>query len=196
MSKWTDEKVSLLKDLWAKGMSADLIANRMGSGLTRCAVLGKVNRLGLSNRATTQRSKAKSCRRGAKQAKANGKGWQSPAKAKPLGGTNGAPRLQYGKPAAVRALDAEPLPATEELIIPLEERKTIQTLTECSCRWPIGDPQAAEFHFCGKNKVTGLPYCEFHARRAYQPVQPRRPRSVDPTVPRLRAPQREQEDVI
>jgi GcrA cell cycle regulator len=56
----------------------------------------------------------------------------------------------------------------------MNERKYIQTLTECSCRWPIGDPQAADFHFCGKNKVPGLPYCEFHARRAFQPPQTRR----------------------
>ena len=30
------------------------------------------------------------------------------------------------------------------------------------------------FHFCGKKKVAGLPYCEVHARRAFQPPQPRR----------------------
>ncbi len=66
------------------------------------------------------------------------------------------------------------MPAVEEIVIPLAERKTIQTLVECSCRWPIGDPQASDFHFCGKNKVPGLPYCEFHARRAFQPPQARR----------------------
>ena len=32
----------------------------------------------------------------------------------------------------------------------------------------------ADFHFCGRKKVTGLPYCDFHARRAFQPPQPRR----------------------
>jgi GcrA cell cycle regulator len=62
----------------------------------------------------------------------------------------------------------------EELVIPGNERKYIQTLTECCCRWPIGDPQTPEFHFCGKKKVPGLPYCEFHARRAFQPPQARR----------------------
>ena len=81
-----------------------------------------------------------------------------------------------GNPA-FRALYQETdayIPAVEEIVIPLAERKTIQTLVECSCRWPIGDPQAADFHFCGKNKVPGLPYCEFHARRAFQPPQTRR----------------------
>ena len=71
--------------------------------------------------------------------------------------------------------DTEPYtPPAEELVIPLNERKYIQTLTETCCRWPIGDPQQADFHFCGKNKVAGLPYCEVHARRAFQPPQPRR----------------------
>lgn len=41
------------------------------------------------------------------------------------------------------------------------------------CRWPIGDPQGADFHFCGKQKVDGHPYCEFHVRRANQPTRPR-----------------------
>jgi GcrA cell cycle regulator len=63
------------------------------------------------------------------------------------------------------------------------ERKYIQTLTESCCRWPIGDPQQQDFHFCGKKKVMGLPYCEFHARRAFQPPQPRRrDRDIAPMV--------------
>jgi GcrA cell cycle regulator len=87
------------------------------------------------------------------------------------------PRFATVGNTALRALyqDAEPFVAPmEELDIPMAERKSIQTLDECSCRWPIGDPQDAGFHFCGKNKVAGLPYCEFHARRAFQPPQARR----------------------
>jgi len=66
------------------------------------------------------------------------------------------------------------VPPAEELVIPVNERKYIQTLTESCCRWPIGDPQQPEFHFCGKTKIPGLPYCEVHARRAFQPPQARR----------------------
>jgi GcrA cell cycle regulator len=82
--------------------------------------------------------------------------------------------------------DTEPYaPPAEELVIPPAERKYIQTLTETCCRWPIGDPQHSDFHFCGKKKITGLPYCDVHARRAFQPPQPRRrDREVfTPTVP-------------
>ena len=52
---WTDERVELLKKLWADGLSASQIAGRLG-GVTRNAVIGKVHRLGLSGRATSSRS--------------------------------------------------------------------------------------------------------------------------------------------
>ena len=84
---------------------------------------------------------------------------------------------QIGNPA-LRNLyqgDAEPfVPSAEELDIPVGERKTLQDLTESNCRWPIGDPQHEDFHFCNRNKVPGLPYCEFHAKRAFQPPQAKR----------------------
>ena len=167
---WTDERVELLKKLWGEGLSASQIAGRLGS-VTRNAVIGKVHRLGLSGRATTSRLKSHRPRARIANAK------RGPAVKSRF--------AQIGNPA-LRALyqpDAEPyVPPAEELEIPLAERKTIQTLVECSCRWPIGDPQMADFHFCGKNKVPGLPYCEFHARRAFQPPQARR-RDRDVMVP-------------
>ena len=46
---WTDERVETLKKMWADGQSASQIAKELG-GVTRNAVIGKVHRLGLSNR--------------------------------------------------------------------------------------------------------------------------------------------------
>lgn len=157
---WTDERVEALKKLWAEGLSASQIAGRIG-GVTRNAVIGKVHRLGLSGRATTIRVKSHRIRKNGLAAKRLAK-----------------PRFaQIGNPS-VRALyqpDAEPfVPAIEEIDIPLAERKSIVTLTECSCRWPIGDPQLPDFHFCNRTKMTGLPYCEAHSRRAFQPPQARK----------------------
>lgn len=175
---WTDERVELLKKLWTEGLSASQIAGRLGS-VTRNAVIGKVHRLGLSGRATTSRMKTHRPRP-RMQAAAPGQRRPSP---KPRFAAVGNPALR-----ALYQPDADAyVPPVEELVIPLAERKTIQTLSECSCRWPIGDPQAAEFHFCGKNKVPGLPYCEFHARRAFQPPQPRRREReiAEPSVPAL-----------
>ena len=47
---WTDERVELLKKLWADGLSASRIAAELG-GVSRNSVIGKVHRLGLSGRA-------------------------------------------------------------------------------------------------------------------------------------------------
>ncbi|HEY1245117.1 MAG TPA: GcrA family cell cycle regulator [Hyphomicrobiaceae bacterium] len=158
---WNDERVEALKKLWADGLSASQIAGRLG-GVTRNAVIGKVHRLGLAGRATTSRMKPHRMRvrtaQGAKRAM---------LRARPTGLPNSPLKSLY--------LSDEPyVPPAEELVIPLNERKYIQTLTESCCRWPIGDPQQPEFHFCGRKKIPGLPYCEVHARRAFQPPQARR----------------------
>jgi GcrA cell cycle regulator len=157
---WNDERVELLKKLWSDGLSASQIAGRLG-GVTRNAVIGKVHRLGLSGRATTSRMKSHRPRVRTQATK---------RLAKPRFANVGNPALRN-----LYLGDTEPyVPPAEELVIPLNERKYIQTLTESCCRWPIGDPQQTDFHFCGKKKIPGLPYCEVHARRAFQPPQARR----------------------
>jgi len=179
---WTDERVEMLKKLWSEGLSASQIAGRLG-GVTRNAVIGKVHRLGLSGRATTSRIKSHRPRARLPAAQ------KRPAKSR---------FAQSGNPA-LRALyqpEAEPfMPSAEELVIPLAERKSIQTLTECSCRWPIGDPQHPEFHFCGRKKVPGLPYCEHHARRAFQPPQARRREREQVPAPAVALPAAAKTDV-
>ena len=62
---------------------------------------------------------------------------------------------------------------SDDPIIPIAQRKTMATLLPNDCRWPIGDPQAAGFHFCGKRKQDGHPYCELHVRRASSPSRAR-----------------------
>jgi len=158
---WTDERVELLKKLWAEGLSASQIAGRLG-GVTRNAVIGKVHRLGLSGRATSSRSSAPRPRRA-----------HTPRQHR-------TPSLTFGtrgnvalKPSYEAEYDPAPAPVAE-LVIPLHERASILTLKESMCRWPIGDPSEEDFHFCGRKKVDTLPYCEHHARMAYQPVQARR----------------------
>ena len=51
--------------------------------------------------------------------------------------------------------------------------KTVDTLERNECRWPIGDPRDADFHFCGATQLSGRPYCELHWRMAFQPSRPR-----------------------
>jgi GcrA cell cycle regulator len=62
----------------------------------------------------------------------------------------------------------------EEVVVPLSERVTIMELRESMCRWPLGDPTTPDFRFCGARSITGLPYCTYHARVAYQPAAERK----------------------
>ncbi len=163
---WTDDRVDILKKLWAEGLSASQIANQLG-GVTRNAVIGKVHRLGLSGRTTTSRTKAARPRRRT----AN----RSPGRSsRPILRTQGNAALKaYYAPDAEEELKPSPL-YIEELVIPISERASILSLKEDTCRWPIGDPGDEEFHFCGRHSEQGVPYCPHHCHIAYQPAQSRK----------------------
>ena len=53
---WTDDRVEQLKRMWSEGLTASQIAARIGQGVTRNAVIGKVHRLGLSGRVAKVRA--------------------------------------------------------------------------------------------------------------------------------------------
>jgi GcrA cell cycle regulator len=36
-----------------------------------------------------------------------------------------------------------------------------------SCQWPLGDPSAMDFKFCGAPIEPGRPYCARHCEQAY-----------------------------
>lgn len=55
---------------------------------------------------------------------------------------------------------------------------SLMDLTNDACRWPVGEPGAEDFYFCGGPAVGPLPYCAFHARMAYQPATERRRRAA------------------
>ncbi len=48
-----------------------------------------------------------------------------------------------------------------------EKQASLVDLGPSCCRWPIGDPRDAGFHFCGKKAIPGKPYCPEHAAVAY-----------------------------
>jgi GcrA cell cycle regulator len=62
-----------------------------------------------------------------------------------------------------------------------KKRKTVTTLEPRDCRWPVGDPRQADFHFCGEPQVRGQSYCGEHLRLAFQPPKPRH----YPSAPRI-----------
>ena len=134
---WTDERVELLKKLWADGLSASQIAAELG-GVTRNAVIGKVHRLGLSGRAKSasasvprQRKPRVHHQHMMRIARPGVRGNTALA---PLHGLRGRSRARAG---------------VIENIIPIGQRCTILELNESKCRWPIGDPGAVDFFFCG-----------------------------------------------
>jgi hypothetical protein len=47
-TEWDEPRTELLKRLWAAGETARTIAERLGGGVTRNAVIGKAHRLGLT----------------------------------------------------------------------------------------------------------------------------------------------------
>ena len=147
---WTDERVELLKTLWAEGLSAAQIANKMG-GVTRNAVIGKVHRLGLSGRAT-------------------------PAKPQRGCGTMGERREEVVTVKPQRKEIKSVIPEVQTiapLVLDSGDRTTVATIKNNMCKWPIGDPAKDDFHFCGQQTLTGKSYCTHHARVAFQPPQRR-----------------------
>jgi GcrA cell cycle regulator len=146
--------VELLKKLWSEGLSASQIAAELG-GITRNAVIGKVHRLGLSGRAKSPSSAA-----------------PRPRKPRSSGMIRVSRPAIRGNTALAYEYEVEPEP--ELLEIPMEQRKTLLQLNEHTCRWPVGDPGAADFFFCGGETANELPYCSYHSRVAYQPANDRR----------------------
>lgn len=147
---WTEDRVSVLKTLWAEGLSASQIAKQLG-GVTRNAVIGKVHRLGLAGRATPTRPAKRPVR---------------PA-ARPR--TLASPQARPARPVTATMLPMVPsAPPLEPLRSSDGAVATVLTLNDRTCKWPIGDPCEPGFAFCGRNPEGG-PYCGDHARLAYQP---------------------------
>jgi GcrA cell cycle regulator len=67
-----------------------------------------------------------------------------------------------------------------------QKTKTIANLEKNECRWPIGDPRHADFHFCGARQAAGRPYCELHWGVAFVPSRPRHQQGT-PVLPSRRA---------
>jgi len=193
---WTEDRVETLKKMWADGQSASQIAKELG-GVTRNAVIGKVHRLGLSNRAGggTQ---------GADAADPAPEPVADPATAAPATTAAAAATAEAPAPEP-EAADAvarpalpgrrqivpagQPLPpqpsaneispealASQREVEKRAKRLSLMELTERTCKWPIGDPATPDFWFCGLPVEQGKPYCEAHVGVAFQPMSARRDR--------------------
>jgi len=184
---WPEEKVAQLLKLTAEGKSASEIAAVFGYPMTRNGIVGKWHRL--------QNAGMLLARPGNHHAAVKTAGERMPylskksaSAAKPKGcarvvGISLAStpvklrgrslnHREHVKPVAVEL--SEPLPLVNGA------RISIMQLTSKTCRWPLGDPGAPDFCFCGYPPTlrygAASPYCEFHARVAHQPLQSRQHR--------------------
>ncbi|WP_156851363.1 GcrA family cell cycle regulator [Bartonella refiksaydamii] len=169
---WTCERVELLKKFWSEGLSASQIAAQLG-GVSRNAVIGKVHRLKLPGR---------------------GKTAQGVTRAQKTPATPSSPRVRRTTPTVLStdvtscsegetALKMEfiaedvtdiDVSAKSSVVVPISRQLNLLQLSENTCRWPVGDPLAADFHFCGADSGENSPYCAFHAKIAFQPISERR----------------------
>jgi GcrA cell cycle regulator len=145
---WTDERVEQLKSCLDAGFSCSQIAREIG--VTRNAVIGKIARLKLVR---------------VKDALAGQRERRPPPIAP-------HPRI-VTQHQILKALRAMPERAAAEPASGGANRCSLFELGQGKCRWPINEPGAENFCFCGDKPVEGLPYCVPHARMAYSPGRAR-----------------------
>lgn len=196
---WNDERVDLLKKMWSEGQSASQIAKELG-GVTRNAVIGKVHRLGLSNRngsapvaaeveiteevtVVTASDTAPKAEPDLSADDAPDTDRPDPATSEPEVARTTVTRVRTIVPAgqplppqpSANEIDPEALAKVSE-IEKKAKKLTLMELTERTCKWPVGDPATSDFWFCGLPVQSGKPYCEAHVGVAFQPVSGRRDR--------------------
>lgn len=175
---WTDERIELLKTYWSEGRSASQIAELLGEGLTRNAVIGKAHRLGLASRPSPVKTAPRP---------AEPKAAPQPEDADTVVSAGEAPAVE--PPPVADAPPAPPPAPAPRAGKPRSRgaakpaRVSLLDLNDRICKWPIGHPDEADFHFCGKPVLQGFPYCSEHCALAYQAQQPRRDRPAGPMPP-------------
>ena len=197
MSKgWDSGMLKKLKALVGKGLSTAEMGKKLG--MSKNAVVGKLNRLGWNAKASepVEKVSAKD-KKTTKNPVANSKKVSVKKVKKPVDDV--VARVAEKKSATKKSV-AAPKKVVEtatnkEQKIKLPEIKTASKKTKKDlalhelliqhalqmanlkpnqCRWPIGDPDSDNFHFCGEQVFSGKPYCYEHCRQAYQFTAPKK----------------------
>ncbi len=205
---WTDERIDLLKSLWEKGLTASQIAEELGE-VSRNAVIGKAHRLGLKARPSPVKSSESKAAEPEKKAAPDSKpAAPEPKAAEPAPAIT--PDEPAPEAAAAEAKPQQKIvsigpggfmrqgpgdqqppipPAPPRRLVPakpspeIADKTSLLELNERVCRWPMGHPGEADFHFCGQDVNPGFPYCVEHCGRAYQAQLPRGSRRPPPPLP-------------
>ena len=147
---WTAERIDQLKSFVGAGLTCSQIAAEIG--VTRNAVIGKINRLGL------------------------GPGRAAAAPGRPCPPRLRPPRLRTQR-ALLRLIGEAPQVTGDAIFaaktvdcptVDSPQSCALMDLAQGKCRWPLSDPGAADFVFCGNDQAAGFSYCAGHARMAYR----------------------------
>ena len=190
MSKgWDSGMLKKLKSLVGKGLSTAEMGKKLG--MSKNAVVGKLNRLGWNSKAGE--SETKSDTKSKKDAKATTKksAKVAPGK-KTVAKATKEITVKKVKESKVKTPVEKPkaVAVKEKIVVKTASKKTkkdlalhelliqhalqMASLKPNQCRWPIGDPDSENFHFCGETVFSGKPYCYEHCRQAYQLTPPKK----------------------
>lgn len=161
---WSPANIDKLQTLHAAGLSASKIAMHLGGNITRNAVIGKLHRLGLSRIAPPVVEREAPERKSRRIERVTPS--LPPSKATPS--MPGIAKARHGRPAkSITAVLSRPIP-----VEPKRSRHRIgiaELEPSWMCKWPIGDPRADDFGFCGHRREGDHRYCDYHARIAFIP---------------------------
>jgi GcrA cell cycle regulator len=165
---WTADRNAKLRELHALGLSASQMAKLLG-GVTRNAVIGKCNRMGLGpigggkasapaqyRRTPVKPAKPRSPKGVMVLARQGGPTQRNPAENKIANLKANAEAREKPAPSVIERARA---------FLPLEGREPVQ-FGSPGCKWPVGG-EGADMRCCGSERVDGKPYCADHGRLAF-----------------------------
>lgn len=158
---WTDEQIETLTRLWADGLSCSLIGEAMG--ITRNAVIGKVHRLKLPKRRTTDRISGWKWMNVSKRSK-----WQSQRATTRAERAKPKPKVKLQR-VSVPKPKPQPVEFTADVWEPLAWATPVTLEHVTGCRWPASDPFAPVGSvdlFCNCKPLEGKSYCPEHQARS------------------------------
>jgi GcrA cell cycle regulator len=154
-AEWSQERIKMLTDLCAEGLSSGEIASRLG--VTRNSVIGQSSRRGLTL-SFTRGSKPKAPPAEPRQSRTI-----APSEPRTIAHVI-APTAHINH-ATITAVSVNDYLATSRPC-------TLMQLSATRCRWPYGDPKKPGFHYCGGAKEPERSYCPTHIKLAHREPLP------------------------
>ncbi len=155
---WSHHARDLLRQYWSLGISTSEIADRLGHGCTKNAVIGKARREKLpircpQNSRTPEGREERARKRAENYAARQGRKMTRRR------------RVQVERTHQTMHLKTEiEIAAIREADQRRQQRMLERAAREDreSCRYPLGDPKHPDFHFCAEQIQPGSSYCPVH----------------------------------